>query len=230
MMDFLRRLAPPRETDPARALAVLPPRFASETPLRVTFGQPQPAQRIDEDEASLSPEATSAAAATSTLATPRHPIADVRLSQAAPLPLGSELPRRDNGKVTSPTHAPAETPDVDVAEPLPLQGRQSVYSERARRTNPELQGLPAALPASRILQGVDAPPTQPRPALPLSRAILTQRTLQSQDDNQVVHVTIGRIDVVTNAAPVPAARRSPTPRKATVPLADYLRGGNGGRR
>ena len=230
MMDFLRRLAPPREIDPARALAVLPPHFASETPLRMTFGQPRPAQRIDEDETSLSPEATSAAAVTSTLATPRHPIADVRLSQAAPLPLGSELPRRDNGKVTSPTHAPAEAPDVNVAEPLPLQNRQSVNSERARRTSPELQGLPATVTASHSLQDVAAPPAQPRPALPLSQAILTQRTFQSRDDNQVVHVTIGRIDVVATATPPPAARRSPTPREATVPLAEYLRGGNGDRR
>ena len=31
MMDFLRRLAPPRETDASRAVAVLPSRFASES-------------------------------------------------------------------------------------------------------------------------------------------------------------------------------------------------------
>jgi hypothetical protein len=67
-------------------------------------------------------------------------------------------------------------------------------------------------------------------ALPLSESILAQRTLQSRDENHVVHVTIGRIDVVANTAPSPAVRRSPTPRQATVTLADYLRGGNESRR
>jgi hypothetical protein len=67
-------------------------------------------------------------------------------------------------------------------------------------------------------------------ALPLSQSILAHRTLQSRDDSQVVHVSIGRIDVVANTAPAPATRRSPTPRQATVTLADYLRGGSGSRR
>jgi hypothetical protein len=62
-------------------------------------------------------------------------------------------------------------------------------------------------------------------ALPLSQSILAQRTLQSRDDSQVVHVTIGRIDVVANTAPAPAVGRGPTPRQRTATLADYLRGG-----
>lgn len=228
-MDFLRRLAPPRETDATRAVAVLPSRFASESPLRATISQARPAQRPD-DETSLSLDATSPLTATIALAAQRHPVTGVQPSQAAPRPLDIEPTRRDNGKATSPIHAPAEAPDIDVADPRALQDRQGANSGRARPAGPELQGLAAALDARHGLQGVAAPPARPRVELPLSQAILAERTLQFRDDSQVVHVTIGRIDVVANAAPAPAVRRSPTPRQATVTLADYLRGGNGGRR
>ena len=238
MMDFLRRLAPPRETDASRAVAVLPSRFASESSLRVTIGHARPAQRPDDDEASLSLDATSASAATNVMAAQRHPITSVQPSQAVPRPLGSGPTRRDNGKATSSTHAPAKAPDIDVADPRALQDRQGANPERARPAGPELLGPTTALEASHGTQGVAAapaqprvaPPAQPRVALPLSQAILAQRTLQSRDDGQVVHVTIGRIDVVANAAPAPAVRRCPTRRQGTVTLADYLRGGNGSRR
>ncbi len=267
MMDFLRRLAPPGETDATRAVAVLPSRFAIESPLRATIGQTRPAQRPDDDETSLSLDATSPPAATNALAAQRHPVTGVQPSQrpdddetslsldvtsppaatnalaaqrhpvtgvqpsqAAPRPLGSGPTRRHYGKATSSTHAPAETPDIDVADPRAFQDRHGANSERAKPAGPEPQGLAAALAVSRNLQGVAAPPAQPRGALPLSQSTLAQRTLQSRDDSQVVHVTIGRIDVVANAAPAPAVRRSPTPRQGTVTLADYLRRGNGSRR
>jgi len=266
-MDFLRRLAPPRETDATRAVAVLPSRFAIESPLRATIGQDRPAQRADDDETSLSLDATSPPAATNVLAAQRHPITGVQPSprpdddetslsldatsppaatnalptqrypvtgvqpsQAAPRPLGSGPTRRHYGKATSSTHALAEAPDIDVADRRAFQDRHGANSERARPAGPELQGFAAALPASYSLQGVAAPPAQPRVALPLSQSILAQRTLQSRDDSQVVHVTIGRIDVVANTAPAPVVRGSQTPRQGTVTLADYLRRGNGGRR
>jgi hypothetical protein len=121
------------------------------------------------------------------------------------------------------------------------QDRHDEDSERAQPASPAPQRLAVALSASYAIENVAAPPDPPRPsvasppaqahvALPLSRAVLSQRTLESRDDSQVVHVTIGRIDVVANAAPAPAARRGPTPRRATVTLADYLRGGTGSRR
>lgn len=229
MMDFLRRLAPPLETDATRAVAVLPSRFASESPLRVAIGQARPAQRPD-DEASLSLDATSPPAATNALAAQRHPVTGIQPSQAAPRPLGSKPTRRHNGTATSSTHAPAEAPDIDVADPRAVQARHGANSERARPTSPEMQGLAAALAGSHGLRGVTASPAQPRVALPLSQSTLAQRTLHSRDDGQVVHVTIGRIDVVANTAPAPTVRRSPTPRQGTVTLADYLRGGNGSRR
>ena len=162
------------------------------------------------------------------LPTKSYPVTRVKPSHAAPRPFGIEPTRRDYAKATSPTDAPAKEPNNDVAEPRTFHDRHGANLERAKPALPELQGL-AALVASPSLQDVAAPPTQPRTALPLSQAILAQRTLQSRDDRQVVHITIGRIEVVANAAPAPALRRSPTPRQGTVTLADYLRGGKGSR-
>ena len=68
--------------------------------------------------------------------------------------------------------------------------------------------------------------TRPAAMQPLSQAVLAQRAPSSREENHVVHVTIGRIDVVANTAPAPAARTSPAPRQASVSLADYLRKGN----
>jgi hypothetical protein len=241
MMDFLRRLAPPRETDATRAFAVLPSRFASENPLQATMGQVRPAQRPDDDEASLSPDAALPPAANNTLAGQRPPVTSVQPSQAAPRPLANEPTRRDNEKASSPTHvpanekatspayAPAEAPGIHVVNPRALQNRHGENPERARPASPEPESLAATPAATHSLQNVTAPPAQARVALPLSQAILAQRTLQSRDDSQVVHVTIGRIDVVANTAPAPAVRRSPAPRQGTVTLADYLRGSHGGR-
>ena len=204
MMDFLRRLAPTRDTDATRAVAVLPSRFASERPLR---------------------------AAIDAFAAQRPPVAGVQPSQVVPRPLGSGPAGRHDGKAPSSTYAPAEAPDIDVADPRAFQDRHGANSERVRPTSPQLQARATALPGSHGLQGVAAPSPHPRVASPLSESILAQRTLQSRDDDsQVVHVTIGRIDVVANTAPAPAVRRSPTPRRGTVTLADYLRGGNGSRR
>ena len=245
MMDFLRRLAPPREPDATRAVAVLPSRFTSERPLRATIGQTGPAQRPDDDEALLALDATSAPAAyagsgrgtegdttlsldtklgVDAVTAQQNPVKGIQTSQAVSRPFGIEPTRRDSGKATSPTHAPAEAPDIDVADPRAGQDWHGSNLERAKPSRPELQGFVAALVASPSLQDVAAPPTQPRTALPLSQAILAQRTLQSRDDRQVVHVTIGRIEVVANTAPAPAVRRSQTPPQGTVTLADYLRG------
>jgi hypothetical protein len=240
MMDFLRRLAPPRETDATRAFAVLPSRFASENPLQATMGQVRPAQRPDDDEASLSPDAALPPAANNTLAGQRPPVTSVQPSQAAPRPLANEPTRRDNEKASSPTHvpanekatspayAPAEAPRIHVASSPVFKDMHEENPERARPAIPEPMSL-ATPAATHSLQNVTAPPAQARVALPLSQAILAQRTLQSRDDSQVVHVTIGRIDVVANTAPAPAVRRSPAPRQGTVTLADYLRGSHGGR-
>ena len=240
MMDFLRRLAPPRETDATRAVAVLASRFASQSPLQATMAQGRPAQRPDDDEASLPPDAALPAAANDTLAQ-RPPVTSVQPSQAAPRPFARDPPRRVDGKATSPIHAaatekatsppfaPAEAPGIHVVNPRVVQDRHGANLERAKPASPERQDRAAALAASPGLQVVAAPPAQARVTLPLSQAILAQRMLQSRDNSQVVHVTIGRIDVVANTAPAAAPRRSPTPRQPTVTLADYLHGSHEGR-
>lgn len=229
MMDFLRRLAPPRETDTSRAFALLPARFAGENPLQATIAQGRPAQHPDDDEASLSPDAASAPAANDTLAAQGQRVSSVQPSEAAPRPFAIDPPRRVDGKATSPAFAPGEAPGIHVVNPSVVQERHGANLERAKPASLERQDLTAALAASPGLQVVAAPPAQARVALPLSQAILAQRTPQSRDNSQVVHVTIGRIDVVASTAPAPAARRSPAPRQGTVPLADYLRGSHGGR-
>ena len=205
------------------------------------MAQASPAQRPDDDEASLSPDAASPPAANNTLAAQRHPVISVQPSQAAPRPLASEPARRDNekatspphapanGKATSPAHAPAEARGIHVADPRAFQDRHGENPERARPASPEPLDLAATPAAAHGLQNATAPSAQASVALPLSQAILAQRTLQSRDDSQVVHVTIGRIDVIANTSPAPAVRRNPTPRQATVTLADYLRGGKGAR-
>jgi hypothetical protein len=235
MMDFLRRLAPPRASDATRAFALLPSRFASETPLQATIAQARPAQRPGDDEAALSPDAAPTPAADNTLAAQRPPVTSVQPWQAMPRPLAGESARRDNenttppplvpanGKATSPAYAPADAPATHVVSPRLVQDRQGEHPGRRQHPADALAAIPG-------LQAVAAPPGQARASSPMSEAILAQRTLQSRDDNQVVHVTIGRIDVVANTAPAPAVRPSPAPRPATVTLADYLRGSNGGRR
>ena len=205
MMDFVRRLAPQREADVTRAVAVLPSRFASENPLRATIGGARPAQR--------------------------HPITGVQSVQTA---IDTEPTRSVNEEATPLarplSHAQGGAPDIGVDEAHAFQERNGTISERAKPIRLEMHDLAAASAARHDVQSVTAPLAAPRLALPLSQAILAQRTLQSRDDNQVVHVTIGRIDVVANTAAAPAIRRTPTPRQPTVTLADYLRGGSGSRR
>ena len=101
MMDFLRRLAPRRETDVTRAFAVLPSRFAGETPLRATVAQVRPAQHPDDDEASLSPDAAPAPAANDTLPAQRHQVSSIQPSQAAPRPHSSGPMRRRSSSCIS---------------------------------------------------------------------------------------------------------------------------------
>ncbi|HJW11512.1 MAG TPA: hypothetical protein VJ598_06990, partial [Albitalea sp.] len=57
-MDFLRRLAPPRDGDRSRAVAVLPSRFASELPLRSVTSES--AASVDDVPVSAAPRRPSA--------------------------------------------------------------------------------------------------------------------------------------------------------------------------
>ena len=225
MMDFLRRLAPPRETDATRAFAVLPSRYSNQQPLREMTVQDGSARRPDDDEAPFSPDSVSPPAANNALAAQSPAITGMQPFQAAPQPLRAKPTRRDSIKAGTPAWAPAETSGITVAG----RADQIRLGEVSDRATPEPQGKAPTFAPEHALRNITAPPAQARLELPLSPAVLAKRTLQPRDDSQVVHVTIGRIDVVANTAPAPAARRSPAPRQATVTLADYLRGGHGSR-
>ena len=237
MMDFLRRLAPLHEADATRAVAVLPSRFADDGPLRAVTAQARPAQPLDDNTASLWLDALPYAAVDRSPA--QRPITGGDPSQAAPRRLAASPPHPNSVMPTSPSIAPAKAPEIDPAGPRASQVRHGIASERARLTSAGLQGPvaqqlatgpPPAKPTAAKL--ADEPPGQTaapqlraRVAPPLSASILAQRMLQSRDDGQAVHVTIGRIDVVAATAPAPAMRPSQAPRQGTVPLADYLRSG-----
>jgi hypothetical protein len=204
MMDFVRRLAPRRDGDSTRAVGVLPSRFASERPMRATVGEAPAA----------------------------HPqsVTDVQPLQAA---LDVEPTRGETVDATPLTRpllrTKGEAPDVD-SDARALPDRHSANSMHAKPGHLETHNHATAEAPHRSVQNVTAPLASPRVAQPLSQAILAQRPRQSDDDGQVVHVTIGRIDVVANTTPSPAVRRSPKSREPKVTLADYLRGGNGNRR
>ena len=251
MMDFLRRLAPPRETDATRAVAVLPSRFASEGPLRSTIAQARSSPRPEDDEASQSLDVPSAPArrADSGLETQgyiaplpaanrvingaaalRHIGSGKQPPQTTPRPLGAVDVRptqRDIDKAARTTHSLAAEININAVGSSAFEDQHGAAARHATPGSPELHRPARALAANPILQAGTMPPARPTAALPLSQAALAQRTSLARDDSQVVHVTIGRIDVVANTAPAPAVRRNPAPRQATVTLADYLRGGKG---
>lgn len=244
MMDYLRRLAPPRETDTSRAVAMLPARFAGENPLWSMASQARSTQRRDDDETSLSLDATSPSAVANpvaAVAVQRDSVARVTPSPAIARPLDTEQMHRNKGAVASPIHSPIKTKatspirvpatalDMGVLVPKIPVDQRGANSEHARLRGPEPQAIAAVFDARPHFQGMVTAPSQPHVALPLSQSTIAQRTPQPRDDNQVVHVTIGRIDVVANTTPAPTPRRTAVPRQPTVTLADYLRAGNGSR-
>lgn len=243
MMDFLRRLAPAGETDATRAVAVLPSRYASKSPLLATvsqeLGHDQPDQSHD-DGVRYAPDAASPLATHNTEAAQGHRVTSSHPSQTTARPLAGEPSRFDNERVISSAYTPAEAPRTHPADLGELQYRQAKNLQRDKLTTPKQQGLASTPAAPYTLHNVtappaaahplhqsSAPPAQARVTLPLSQAAIAQlRTLQSRDESPIVHVTIGRIDVVASTTPAPAATRSPPPRQATVTLADYLRNGS----
>ncbi len=245
MMDFLRRLAPLRETDTSRAVAVRPARFAGENPLRSMASQAGSTQRQEDDEVSLSLDATLPKAATRSVAAvnaQRDSVARVTPTPGIARPLDIEPMRRNRDEGASPVHAPINTKAtssaqapasalvMDVANPRTPVDQRGANSEHARPRGPEPQAAAAAIDAIPKLHGVAKSLFPAHVASPLSPSTIAQRAPQPQDDNQVVHVTIGRIDVVANTAPAPTSRRPAVPRQPTVTLADYLRAGTGSRR
>lgn len=233
MMDFLRRLAPARATDAARAVAVLPSRFSGSHPLAGTGDQAQTARVLERGEAPLQPS-PGLSPAPSPAALQRHAAAPGAPAPAFPLPPAGPLRRGDNAQARSPAAAPA-TPTGALGTP-PLHAapaRAGGQPGDAKPASPEAPrpaaGVAAALPALQE-EGSAAPAqAQAQPGWPLSEASLAQRVPRPPGEDAVVHVTIGRIEVVAQGAAAPAPVRAPTPRQPSVTLADYLRGRPGSR-
>ena len=221
MMDFLRRLAPPRETDSTRAVAVRQSRFTSENPMPTMFGLSRWVQRSGDDEASLS--------VTDASAEQPRPITDVQQSHTAGRPRDSGPMQHPVANGTASIQVPDQAHNHAVTDPSSARGQRGQYWQRATLPRLASPSDTAALAASPGPQKFATLAAQPGTASPLSQALLAQRALASNDDGQVVHVTIGRIDVVANTAPAPTPRRTAVPRQPTVTLADYLRTGNGNR-
>jgi len=247
MMDFARRLAPPRGADPTLALPVLPALFAGEAPLRsaplaspvdgpvwqgapvappqVRPAAPAPAGTaapalVEVPHASAPPRAGTAPAA----------IVQVVSAEAAPQRLAAAQPAWQPQPVPAPqaSDLPArvdperaaarEAKPLAASDPAP----QPMLSQRAPqplRVPAQRTALPSVLPAAH-----ETPVVRP-----LSATALAGRALAPTAPPPVVHVTIDRIDVRAPAAP---ARPSAAPRRARAPsvsLGDYLRGPAGRR-
>ena len=230
MMDFLRRLAPARETDAARAVAVLPSRFAGLHPLQENFDAARSDQRPASDEASPWPLPGWPPVA-SPMAAQRQAAAPIQPGQATPIPLAGQSRRSESEQSRSPAAVPAKAPGRPEA--LPSRAVQDRAGDNVKRFSPAIPQAtnPAAavMTAMPALQEASAPPARAQETWPLSNASLAQRVSRPNDDGPVVHVTIGRIEVVAHTAAAPVPARGPAPRQPTVTLADYLRGSPGGR-
>ena len=246
MMDFLRRLAPPREGDTTRAVAVLPSRFARESSLRSASGFPT-ANPISQDEGlPESSEAPSPPVAVQDGSEPAY----VRRAASARRVDRSSIEQRVAGlpplDMPGPARAPPvyqghlesmtprsplrpEAPNTDSEDANLVSGSRSGRAQypASAAFAAEATALPA--PASGTRRAAAPLIGAPRTAPPLSEGALAARVTQPEEQQAVVHVTIGRIEVTAIHAPAPARAVSPRPTRNTVSLADYLRSGSGRR-
>jgi hypothetical protein len=196
MMDFARRLAPPREGDPSRAVPALPSRFEGETPLRpdaldgaeVRDGDTAPVLAAHDD---APPSAVEVAV---------------------------ERPAR------TPTQPPPEPAAHPRAGPDARPFHPPIVPRRSTGAAVDASKLAVApVPQSRALAAAPIPRTARQPARrPLSDAALAARTAPAAPPRPFVQVTIDRLEVrAATPRPAPAIR----PRGATpsVSLGDYLR-------
>jgi hypothetical protein len=224
-MDFLRRLAPVRDTDPSRAQALLPSLFSNQQPLQEAPVRAATEQRFDDGTIS-GLLARDEPPGTGNSAAPMGPaVIDFESLHAAPNALAAKPAPGKKQRPVSPVRAsdqPTDAPSIShvrtAPEAVPLA-----------EPSPALHSLPssparAALNAMPMRQPSSAPYAQPVDTGPLSQSSLAQRTVPSHEDSAVVHVTIGRIDVVTSTAAPSAPSRSAAPRQPSVTLAEYLRG------
>jgi hypothetical protein len=195
MTDFLRRLAPPRATDATRAVVALPSRFALGNPLTTVIENHTRAVGLEDGNDRESP---------------------AQPTRGASLQIGNAS-ARPAYRPTSASPAGSERFDIAVIDSGGAQEPREIPSPGVERRGAEPRRAPAP-PAVHAVASVG------RPVLPLSHNTLAQRGLGSKDDNGVVQVTIGRIDVIASPGAAASPRRAHTPRQPTVTLAEYLRG------
>ena len=246
MMDFLRRLALPREGDTTRAVAALPSRFARESPLRSALVFPT-ANPTDQDEGL--PESSEALSPPAAMQD-RGESADVRRASStravdrsgteqrvAGLPL-LDVQGLANAPPVHPGHRESITPRPTLMREAPNTDSENAdlvgdpHAGRAQlRVGAAFAAEATSLPerASGTRHATAPLTSAPRTTPPMSEGALAARVTQPEEQQAVVHVTIGRIEVTAINSPAPARAVSPRPPPNTVSLADYLRSGSGRR-
>jgi hypothetical protein len=224
MRDFLRRLAPRGADDATRAVAVLPSPYTGDAPLRALGDSHVQSRRNDEEATGFATDASFAAEAIDTAPAQSHPVDGSEPLQGEHRVHGAATARQAQGQAASsmPLAFEGNRPGFAADQPRSLKDPTAELDSTSRSAVPNVM---SSRMAARGLPSATSSPAPARIAQPLSPSILAERTRHSRDENQVVHVTIGRIDVVAHTEPAPAVRRNPTPRQPTVTLADYLRGG-----
>ena len=214
MMDFARRLVPLRAADTTRAVAVLPSRFGSESPLQ---SSPRPVPPRESE--SLVVPATCAMEATHD-AVPRRDAEWAGATEAGEQRVPASTPRTTHEASRPARLRRADLPSRDSETPAPAPVAAPIIAA------PERLHLPPAASLQLTEFGPIAIATRPAAAIraPLSEFALAERSAQTEEPRPIVHVTIDRIEVRAVAAP---PRPAPPPRSRSaapsVSLGDYLR-------
>lgn len=244
-MDFLRRLAPLPEGDTTRAVAALPSRFASESPLRApaVAAKSKPISkgvalaripRLTSASGTMHTSADSAGAhrplqpepagqsAIERLVTDPRPLAMSRPADAAP----AHREGRYESIAPRSTVRP-QTQGIDAEGPRQVMhsGPRGPELEAYAGFITETSAVAAAPVQPQRMPSVGSAPVVPtRMVSPLSEAALATRTTQAREQRPVIHVTIDRIEVRAPASPERrAAPVKPRAASPTVSLSDYLR-------
>jgi hypothetical protein len=234
MMNFARRLAPVRDTDATRAVAVLPSRYGGDEVLSA-HSRAAPAgdgatragaTRTDR----VAGDGTAGTARRIAGAAPLRDEVPAQRDQARPAPGRGNVPpssAQDRGARAS-SQRPADAASSHAGATTPTQATTASTPRSddrldAARAQP---GYAAAVSIGTVhLTPSQAPAIAPRAARqPLSDAVLAELVARAGEPRPVVHVSIDRIEVRAPAAATPPAA-APRPRRTapSVSLGEYLR-------